>query len=118
MLAMRPPGATMSWHTSNVAGTPTASMATSTPAPPRERLDGAHRFVSGRAHRARGAERLRDLQAVLVRVDHHDLARRVELRGEEGGQADRPRADDGNRVAGLDRAVEDAALERRWGRCR
>ena len=33
-LAMRPPGATIDWQMSKVAGIPTASIATSTPAPP------------------------------------------------------------------------------------
>jgi hypothetical protein len=60
--------------------------------------------------RGGGAEGGGPLPARLDRVDGHDLGGGVELGAEDGGQADRPGADDGDGVAGLDVAVEDSDL--------
>ena len=46
-----------------------------------------------------GAERARPLEACVVEVDRDDVRRRVELRREHGGEPDRSRADDCDRVA-------------------
>ena len=99
MLAMRPPGATIDWQMSKVAGMPTASIATSTPAPPVSSITSSTGLAVGAVDELRGAERPRHLEPVVVEVDHHDLGRRVELRRQQRGEADRARA-------------------RRWRRCR
>jgi len=53
------------------------------------------------------------LEARVVDVDRDDVRGRVELRGHDGREADRPGADDRDGVARLDAAVEDADLEGR-----
>ena len=61
--------------------------------------------------RRRGAEALGDFQAIVVEIDHDDLGRRIELRGQQRRQPDRAGADDRHGVARLHLAVEHAALE-------
>ena len=58
-----------------------------------------------------GAEAPRDLEPVAVEIDDDQLRRGVELGRQQRGQADRAGADDGDRAAGLNLAVEHAALE-------
>jgi hypothetical protein len=53
------------------------------------------------------------LEAVVVEVDHDDVAGRVEAGREKGGESDGTRSDDGDRVPGSHLAVQDAALEGR-----
>ena len=55
-------------------------------------------------------ERGRPLASGGHRVDGHDRAGGVELGAQDGGQADGSGADDGDGIAGLDVAVEDADL--------
>ena len=53
-----------------------------------------------------------DLQPVVVKVDHDDLARREELRRQQGGKADGASADNGDADSGvLHLAVEDTAFK-------
>ena len=96
---------------SKVAGTPTASIATSTPAPFGER----HDVIDSRAIRAvderRRPELFRDPQPVGIEVDHQNRRGRIELRGQQRGQPDRTRAHDRHRVTRLNLAVQHAALE-------
>ena len=49
----------------------------------------------------RGAEALGDFEPIVVEIDHDDLGGGVELRGEQGREADRPGADDGDGAARL-----------------
>lgn len=69
--------------------------------------------VGGRAHDVR-AHRGRGLQAGRVVVDHDDQRWGVELGGQQGGEADGPGADDGDRFAGGDAAGEDADFVPGW----
>ena len=59
----------------------------------------------------RGAEALGHLEAIVVEIDHDDLGRRIELRGQQRGEPDRPDADDRHGAARLHLAVEHAAFE-------
>ena len=111
MLAITPPGAMICSQSSKVAGMPTASMAVSTPRLPVSFIKRLDRLAVAAVDGLRRAEALGDLQAVVVEVDHDDLARRIELGGQQGGQTDRSGADDGHGGAGLDLAVEHAAFE-------
>ena len=74
-----------------------------------------HHLVDGPAVRAvdelGGAEGAREAEPARVHVDHHHLGRRVELRGEQGREADRARSHDRDGVAGLHLTVQHAALE-------
>ena len=90
---------------------PTASMATSTPAPPVRALTWEAAAAPGGAHGVRGPEPPGHLEPVRVGVDHHHGGGRVELRGEQRGQADGPRAHDRHGVARLHLAVQHPALE-------
>ena len=58
-----------------------------------------------------GAKLLCDRQTVVVEVNHDDLRRRIKLRCQEYRKADRACANNGDRVSGLDVALEYAALE-------
>lgn len=60
-----------------------------------------------------GPEPARDVQTIVVEIDHDNLGGEIELGGQQGGQADRPGADDGHGRARSDLAVEDAAFEAR-----
>jgi hypothetical protein len=86
-------------------------MAVSTPCAPvhlHDRLDGlAVGAVDGR----RGAETLRHVKAIVVEIDHDDLGRRVELCSQQGGESNRPRADDRHAAPRLNPAVEHPAFE-------
>ena len=75
---------------------PTASMAVSTPRPPVSFMTCLDRLAVGAVDGRGGAEALGDLKAVVVQIDHDDLGRRIELRGQQRRQADRPGADDGH----------------------
>jgi hypothetical protein len=89
-----------------------------------DRLDGdIDAKVRGQLHHAlhglpvravdhgRRAELLSDLQTIVVQVDDDNRSGRVELRGHQRGEPDRPGPDDGDRVAGFDGAVQHATLE-------
>ena len=84
-----------------VAGTPTASIAVSTPRPPVSFITASTALPSAALTVAVAPKRLRDLQAVVVEIDHDDLGRRVELRRQQGGKPDGAGADDRDRRAGL-----------------
>ena len=77
----------------------------------RQRLDPLGRLAVGAVDRLRRAETPRDLQAVVVEIDHDDFGRRIELRREQRGEADRPRPDDRDARSGRDLAVQHAAFE-------
>ena len=110
MFATRPPGRISSVASSNVCG----------------HADGFHRHVGaepvGELHhpldgvlaavvdRGVGAEAAGALEAAVGHVDRDDPPRRVQLRGEDRGEADRPGADDRHGVAGRDHAGEHADL--------
>ena len=53
------------------------------------------------------------MQAVVIHVDHDDLGRRIELRGEQGCEPDRAGTDNGDGRARLNLAVEHAAFKAR-----
>ena len=57
-----------------------------------------------------GAELLRGLQPAVGQVDGHDVARAEQPGAHDGGEPDRAGADDGDDIAGLHLAVEDADL--------
>ncbi len=57
-----------------------------------------------------GAELLGRLEAAVGEVDGDDVAGAEEAGAHDGGEPDRPGADDGDDVAGLHGAVEDADL--------
>jgi hypothetical protein len=54
-----------------------------------------------------------DPQPIRVKVDHQNLRGRIELRGQQRGQPDRPRSHDGHGVTWLHLAVQHPALEGR-----
>ena len=58
-----------------------------------------------------GAEALGDFKAIVVEIDHDDFSRGVELGRQQSCEPDRSRADDGDRTARLNLAVENAAFE-------
>ena len=58
-----------------------------------------------------GANRLGDLEPVVVQVDGDDLCRAVERGGGDDGETDRTGTDDGDRVAGLHPPVLHSDLE-------
>ena len=112
--ATRPPGRTSSVQSSNVSGTPTASIATSAPRPSgqlHDSLDARRSLLllivtsapSSRAFSRRG----------VVEVDRDDVRRREQPRGQDRREPDRARADDRDGVARLDAPVEHADLVRR-----
>ena len=90
---------------------PTASIAVSTPRLPVIFMTVSTALPSALLIARRGAEALGHLEAIVVEIDHDDLGRRVELRGEQRREPDRPRADDRHGASRLDLAVEHAALE-------
>ncbi len=90
MLAITPPGATRSWQSSKVAGTPTASMAVSTPLPPVSALTFADASPSALLIVWVAPKRASDLKAIVVKVDHDDLTRRIELSGQQRCEPDGP----------------------------
>ena len=61
--------------------------------------------------RLRRAELPGKPQTVVVEIDHDDLGRRIELRGQQCGETDRSSADDGDCRARRYLAVEHAAFE-------
>ena len=63
--------------------------------------DRLHGLAVGAVDGRRRAEALGHLEAVVVEIDHDDLGRRIELGGEQRGEADRPRADDRHGAARL-----------------
>src|SRR5882724_575435 len=73
--------------------------------------DGVCRVALGAVDGRRGAKAPGDVQTVVVEVDHDDLGRGIELRGEKGSESDRARTDDRDRAPRFDFAVENAALE-------
>ena len=107
--AARGPGSTGRCRTS--AGIPTASMATSTPAPSVSAITFCTALPSPLFTIFVPPRDCAHLEPVLVQVDHHDLGGRVELRGEQRGEPDRPGPDDGDRVSRLHLPVVHAALE-------
>lgn len=102
-----PPGATRSLQSSNVAGTPTASITASQP------IVSVSFLTASRGSNARRIDRLMcpqlfgDRQPIRILVDHDDQGRRVERGGHER------REPDGHRAAGLDFPVENAAFQPR-----
>ena len=112
MLAIVPPGATICSHSSNVAGTPTASMAVSTPRSPVSFITALAAFPSLLSMAAVAPKLFADLETMGVEIDHDDLGE-IELSGEQCREADRSCADDCQRASRLDLAIEHAALERR-----
>ena len=66
MFAIVPPAATIDWHSSNVAGTPTASIAQSTPAPSVSFMISVDGFRASDIDTGGRAERARHFQPVRV----------------------------------------------------
>ncbi len=110
MLAIRPTGRTSSAASSKVAGTPTASIATSTPEATGELADGRDRVLLGVVDDHVGAELLGRLEPAGRHVDRDDQAGAEQPGAGDRRQADRAGADDGDDVARPDLAVEDADL--------
>ena len=81
-LAMGPPGATI-LQISKVAGTPTASIAVSTPTPPVTPSPWLRGLAVTLLMDLGGAKWRADLQAILVQIDHDDTGGRIELRGQQ-----------------------------------
>src|SRR5665213_1155317 len=111
MLAMTPPGPRSSSQRRNVAGTPTASMAVSTPRPPVRAITASAALPSALlmvwvAPNCRASPRRASSTSIMM-----IFRRRVELRRQQRGQADRPGADDRDRRAGRDLAIENPAFE-------
>ena len=65
----------------------------------------------GAVDQRRCAERPGDLQPLVVEIDHEDRRRRIELRGQQHREPDRPGADDRHAVSGLHLPVQDAAFK-------
>src|SRR5450759_3710955 len=74
-------------------------------------LDPLRRLAIRAVDRERRAKTPRDFQPVAVEIDHDDFRRRIELRGEHSGEADRAGADDRHRRAGRHFAIENSAFE-------
>ena len=110
MFATCPPGRISCVASSKVAGTPTASMATSAPSPSVSARTAANAIFAAVVDGDVGAERLRRLEADVGLVDRDDVARAVEPRSHDRGETDGPAADDRDDVARLDVAVEHADL--------
>ena len=100
-------------QSSNVSATPTASIATSAPRPPVSSFTAATAILVPVVDRRVCAELARLREAPRIEVDRDDAAGREQLRGHDRGEADRARADDRDRVARADPAVQDADLVRR-----
>ena len=77
--ATRPPGRISSVQSSNVSGTPTASIATSAPRPPVSSITFAHGVLAAVVDRDVGAELERLLEPRVGEVDRDDPAGRVQL---------------------------------------
>ena len=110
MLAMWPPGRTSRAASSKVAGTPTASIATSAPSPPvssRMTSSGSSRLLFTVTS---APNCLRRLEPGVGQVDRDDVARAEQAGADDRGQADRAGADDRDHVARPDAAVEHADL--------
>ncbi len=72
----------------------------------------ANRVVAPVVDQQVGAEELGCVETGVSQVDGDDVARRVQLSSEYGGQSDRTGSDHGHRVAGLHVPVQDPDLER------
>lgn len=68
-------------------------------------------LVSRAIDRLRSTKPLRGLKAIIIEINHNDFGRRIELRGQQRCKTDRSGADDRDRAAWRDLAVENAALE-------
>ena len=102
MLATWPPGRTSAAASSKVAGTPTASIATSAPSPSVSSRDDRQRILAAVVDGDVGAELLGRFQPAVGEVDGDDVARAEQAGAHDRRQADRAGADDGDDVAGLD----------------
>ena len=102
---------TIAVQSSNVSGTPTASMATSTPQPVRQLHHACDGILAAVVDRQVGAELERLLEPRVGEVDRDDVARREELRRHDRREPDRAGTDDRDRVTGLHAAVQHADLE-------
>jgi hypothetical protein len=80
---------------------PTASIAVSTPRLPVIFMTASTALPSVLLMVAVAPKRLAISRRIVVEIDHDDLGRRIELRGEQRGEADRPRADDRDRASRL-----------------
>ena len=109
--AIVPPGATMSSQSTKVAGTPTASIAVSTPRPPVRFMTASAAAPSAALIDCRRAKTLGDVEAIIVEIDHDDLSGRIELRRQQRRETDRAGTDDRDAAARLDLTVEHAAFE-------
>ena len=67
----------------------------------------------GAVNQRRCAERPGDFQPLVVEIDHEDRRRRIELRGQQYCEPDRPGADDRHAVSWLHLAIQDAAFKAR-----
>src|SRR5450759_3224360 len=76
-----------------------------------DRLQG---LAVGAVDRRRGTEALGHFKAIVIKIDHDDLGRRIELGGDQRGEPNRPRADDRHGAPRRNLAVEHAALEAGW----
>ena len=86
-------------HSSKLAGTPTASMATSAPSPPVSWLHEGDGVLTAVVDGAVRAELLGRVQAGVGQIDGDDLARGEELRPHDGREPDGAGADHGDGVA-------------------
>ena len=102
MLATWPPGRISAVASSNVAGTPTASIATSAPSPPVKPRTTCQRVLAAVVHGDVGAELLGRLEPAVGEVDGDDVAGAEQPGAHDRRQADRAGADDGDDVAGPD----------------
>ena len=94
MLAMCPPARASETASSKVAGVPTASIETSAPSPSVSAEHDVERVLVGRVHDDVGAELLRGVEPAVGEIDRDDVARAVQPRAHDRGQADRAGADD------------------------
>ena len=110
--ATRPPGRTISAQSSNVSGTPTASMATSTPRPSVSSMHACDGVLDAVVDRHVCAELSGLREPSVGEVDRDHAAGREQLCRHDRGETDRASADDRDGVAGLYAAVQHADLER------
>jgi len=80
-------------------------------APAAQRHDVLHRVAILPVHRCSRAETLRNFQTAVVQVNHDELRRRIELRGQQGRESNRTSADDRHRITRCHLAIQHPALE-------
>ncbi len=111
MFATLPPGRTITVAIVNISGTPTASMAASTPRPSVQAITRSFQFGSPELTVSVAPKGAGPCQSGVVQIDGDDLGRAVEPRRHDGGKTDRSGPDYSHDIAWARVPILNADLE-------